>query len=127
MLVRNYMIIARIDMNELFVFFKYFFNNIYYWLYILFSPSYWIQIHTYSKQYDKKLNELLKKYDFEDSCNYYSKLGKLEVWIKNHPYGSYSIKVDGRFLRPSRMTIAKAHKKRIEQKNKKLTKKIDEL
>ena len=111
-------------MSKLHNFLLEFFINIYYFFYVLFHPSYWIQIKEYSKIYDKALNKILKEYEFKQQCDYYTKLGPYSIWIKNHPYGSYTIKIDGVEYRPSRMTIAKAHNKRALQIKSKMEKQL---
>ena len=104
-------------MNNLFIFFKKIIEECFYFCYVLLNPSYWIQHHPYSKSYDKKLNDYLLRYDFENADTpYYAKLGDLTIWIANHPYASYTIRYRNDFIRPSRRTIAKAHKKMVNNK-----------
>lgn len=77
-------------------------------------PDYWIMTNEYSATWDAHLNALMHTYDFIPVPDgYTAKLGNYEIWIENHPYGSFSNyrlykKND---IRPSKMTIYKAMKK----------------
>lgn len=72
-------------------------------------PDYWLQNHTYSKAWDRKLNELLDKYDFTNIGSYTAMLGDTAIWISNHPYASFT--PYGRDVRPRRKTILRAWRK----------------
>lgn len=81
----------------------------------LFMPSYWIMNLSYSNVWDKKLNELLDKYEFTDIDKFTAKLGNYEIWVANHPYNSfvpYDDLINGKY-RASRLTILRARKKLI--------------
>lgn len=80
-------------------------------LQFIFMPNYWSINHRYSKQWDEKLNTLLNKHEFTDIDRYTAKLGDVEVWISNHPYGSFSVWGSGLYFRPSRLIILKAGRK----------------
>jgi hypothetical protein len=82
------------------------------WLTVLFSPSYWMVNNTYSEAWDKKLNELLDKYEFEDTDSYTTTLGGVELWIANHPFSSFHPYGKHRLdVRPKRTTLIRAWKK----------------
>jgi hypothetical protein len=84
----------------------------------IFKPSYWVMNNRYSKEWDTKINELLDKYPMEHSHpfndNYVDKaqikLGNYKIWACNHPYASFTLKVGGEDVRPSRKTIERAGK-----------------
>lgn len=89
-----------------------FFKN----LQFIFKPFYWAMNSPYSKEVDEIINELLDEYEFTEIEKYKAKLGKIEIWIANHPYGSmtlYNTSLEN--LRPSRLTIQRAHRKLTEQ------------
>lgn len=81
-------------------------------LQFLFKPKFWILNNKYSEEWDVELNQSMLNNDFEKIDEYYTKLGDGEnIWIKNHPYGSF-IKGDPVLgERPSRLTLLKAQKK----------------
>jgi hypothetical protein len=76
---------------------------------VLFTPSCWIQFDTYSKDWDILLNELMQKHDFVPMNEHTACINGIKVWISNHPYGSFEVLG----VRPSRITILKAHDKLI--------------
>lgn len=56
-------------------------------------PKYWMQLHTYSKEWDAILNLLLDTYDFIPISYFDGELihevvllGNIELWRKNTPY-----------------------------------------
>lgn len=75
----------------------------------IFNIDYWSLNYQYSKAWDDKLNELLDKYKFEKIDSYEAKLGNTVLWITNHPYASFHLKVGEIGFRPSRLTIQRAH------------------
>lgn len=92
-------------------------------LIVIFNPSYWIMNDSYNKEWDKKLNELMKEHKFIRE-GYSSKLGDYSMWTENHPYASF-IPQSYRMTmpnwqitptgvgrgRPSRVTIIRARRK----------------
>ena len=78
---------------------------------------YWysyIQVEPYSKEVDDIMKLLLKKYDFEliDSREAVAKLGDVEIWIANIPYGCMCLyNTELEHYRPSRLTILRGLKK----------------
>lgn len=75
------------------------------WLRVLFTPGCWFQQDRYSALWDKKLNELMGKYQFTDIGKYKATLGPAnDIWIANHPYASFTY----RRRRPRRITILRA-------------------
>ena len=79
------------------------------------TPGYWLQNNHYCEKWDRELNELLKTKKFQpiDKCT--ARIGERTVWIKNHPYASFSPWPSNHVdVRPRRITIARAHKKLLE-------------
>ena len=75
------------------------------------TPSYWLLNNPYNEEWDQILRQLLDEEEFVrlDSCT--AKLGKIEVWVENHPYASFSPWFPSRLdIRPSRRTIARAYR-----------------
>lgn len=100
-------------------------------LQFIFKPSYWDMLYPYNEHWDKKLNELLDKYDFTEINNHTAKLGDNLIWIGNQKYACmelYNGYIDRRF-RASRLTIQRGLKKlnkAIEDRdNKKMKLEID--
>jgi hypothetical protein len=80
----------------------------------LFHPSYWIMLNRYDRSWDKKLNELLDKGKFSKIDRYTAELGGIEIWVANYPYASMVIRsLD---VRPSCLTIKRAHTRLIEDR-----------
>lgn len=85
-------------------------------IWVMINPQYWIMNEWYSSKWDKELNDLMGRYDFETEPHSYSnlivKLGDKQIWVGNHPYASftdYSVRnIPGR---PSKLTIYKAKQK----------------
>lgn len=85
-------------------------------LQFLFRPNYWIMNYSYDETWDTVLNHLLDSHDFviQDDDKYVATLNGLEIWVTNHPYGSFT-PWDRRLsqtvrVRPSRLTLVRAHK-----------------
>lgn len=75
------------------------------------TPFYWFQNNPYNKEWDQILNQLLDEEQFVRLDNYTAKLGKIVVWVENHPYASFSPWFPSLLdIRPSRRTIAKAYR-----------------
>ena len=75
------------------------------------TPPYWLQNNPYNKEWDQILNQLLDEEQFVRLDDYTAKLGKIVVWVNNHPYASFSPWCPARLdIRPSRRTIARAYK-----------------
>ena len=78
----------------------------------LFRPNYWIMVDRYCREWDSKLNLLLKHYRFTNYNGYTADIGGYTVWVKNHPYGSFTPYAQGLpEVRPSRLTIERAQRK----------------
>ncbi len=75
---------------------------------VLFTPSCWFQNYEYSEVWDKQLNELMKKEKFKYVFGYSAILGYYTIWIGNHPYASFTMKVGPYEVRPKRSTILNA-------------------
>ena len=80
---------------------------------VLFAPGCWIQISSYSAEWDRELRELIKTEKFEWAMypgtqiytRYRARIGHHHVWVANHPYGSFMMEISGKGVRPSRATI----------------------
>ena len=81
---------------------------------VLSTPSCWIQNETYSRQWDRKLNQLLALHRFESITTHTALIGGVEIWIENHPYASFTPQ-NGISCRPKRITILRAYDKLLEQ------------
>ena len=56
-----------------------------------FLPQYWIQSDPTCKLWDAKLNKLLDEHELIVISNCRGKLGGVEVWLENYPYGYGSL------------------------------------
>lgn len=72
-------------------------------------PRYWLMNYQYSKSWDIKLNKLLDEHTFTIIGRHTAKLGPIDLWISNYPYGSY--RNPSYICRPSRLTIIRCCKK----------------
>jgi hypothetical protein len=111
-----------------------FFEN----LQFLFKPKYWIMLGKYDREWDIKINELAKEYEFKSEAGKYSEriyhvsLNGNHFWVGNYPYSFlvpvaikstftgrdgvstvhiYEDKDNDTQHRPSRLTIYKLSKK----------------
>lgn len=73
--------------------------------------NFWMMLNKYSSLWDYELNELMKKHKFTQGDGYTARLGSNEIWVTNYPYGSFTGSVDGKKVRPSRLTILRARRK----------------
>jgi hypothetical protein len=93
------------------------FNDLIIQIWVAINPRYWIMNEWYSSKWDKELNDLMKRYDFEATPHSYThlvvKLGNKEIWVGNHPYASFTDYSSFRNIsgRPSKLTIYKAKQK----------------
>jgi len=81
-----------------------------------FHPRFWIMNNPYNKEYDKKLNEMLDKYELEDVGRYTGKLGNKTLWLSNYPYSYGTLYEESLYggMRASRMTILRLREKHLE-------------
>lgn len=86
-------------------------------LFTIVHPSFWYMSYDYSRIWDKKLIESMKYHKFKNIGKFHADLGvHAELWIKNHPYCSFSVKYgifpfEEKQYRPSRLTIYNAMEK----------------
>ena len=80
--------------------------------FVLTHPSYWLMNHTYSKEWEDVLMREVDLHGFVMVDRFEAKVGKLRVWIENHPYASFYQK-NGIQVRPSRFNIKKLHDRLI--------------
>jgi hypothetical protein len=79
---------------------------------VLTTPSCWLQNNSYSRQWDRRLKELMATHRFVRTSRHTAMLGDVLIWIANHPYASFSPYGDREMeIRPSRLTIFRAHDK----------------
>lgn len=79
---------------------------------VLTTPSCWLQNNSYSRQWDRRLNELMAKHKFVRVSKHTARLGDLLIWVANHPYASFSPYGEHeQDIRPRRVTIFRAHDK----------------
>jgi hypothetical protein len=60
-----------------------------YYLVPIFNPLYWVRVGKYDKKWDRELNSLMDRYNFKYVDGFTAMLGPHEIWITNHPYGSF--------------------------------------
>lgn len=78
------------------------------------SPRYWFMSYPYSDAWDARLNQLMEQNTFKWASPCQAKLGGVHVWIENHPYASFSPYKPAQInVRPSRLTIIRAHRKLV--------------
>jgi len=91
-------------------------------LFAMSHPKYWTMVNPYDEEWDLLLNGLMKKSDFKVVNGYTATIGERIIWLRNHPYGSFtpydshindSFKAMPELIRPSRRTIHKAMKKLV--------------
>jgi hypothetical protein len=73
--------------------------KLYYWLKVLFSPSYWIMNNDYDREWDNELLEMMENPEIVDS--FYIRLNGKLLWITNWPYASLTSKNKKRSWRDS--------------------------
>lgn len=85
------------------------------WVRVLLTPECWTQIHQYSEEWDRKLNELMATERFRsDGSMFTVQLGTFRVWVSNHPYASMGPYYRGLiWCRPRRITVLRAHDKMV--------------
>lgn len=77
----------------------------------IFKPLYWFLSYKYSREWDEKLSQLIEdNYCFEEITHYTAKINGITVWVSNHPYASFYIYNPEIRVRPSRLTIERAHR-----------------
>lgn len=82
-------------------------------LQFIFMPSFWYMLYKICPIWDKKLNELLDKYEFTNVDGFTAYLGDNEIWIENYPSATFTpyINLGVLKIRASRLTILRAKKK----------------
>lgn len=79
------------------------------WLRVLFTPSIWICLGVYSREWDTVLRSLMQTGRFESIDEFTARIGGIEVWVANRPYGCMRIyQLRPTEVRPSRATILEA-------------------
>ena len=74
------------------------------------SSRFWLMNNPYSREWNNQLNALLDSCVFEGGRPpYTANLGGVEIWIANYPYAAFSPYNPHLDVRPSRMTILRAH------------------
>jgi hypothetical protein len=77
----------------------------------LFMPSWWIQVHPYSAEWDARLNHLMDHHQFEMLSEYRAQIGGMTVCIANHPFASFTPVNLFPVIMPSKLTRERAMKK----------------
>lgn len=70
-------------------------------------PDYWPAIGQYDPDWDAELLELIQIYRFVPIDKYQATLGQNIIWVRNHPYGSFTLDGHSKY-RPKRLTKFKA-------------------
>jgi hypothetical protein len=73
---------------------------------ILFTPQCWFQNNPFSREWDRRLNALMRDHKFKRVSKHSAQLGPAVMWVANHPYASFS--PEGAEVRPRRATVLKA-------------------
>lgn len=82
---------------------------------VLIRPDCWMQYHSYSEAWDAVLNRMMETEKFKRLNDCKSDIGGVTVWIKNHPYASFT--PEDVNARPKRSTILRAMEKFITDTN----------
>lgn len=53
------------------------------------TPTCWIQLGTYSAEFDAWLSRMLRESSFSNFDGYTVRLGNRILWTRNHPYASF--------------------------------------
>ena len=88
-------------------------QKIYEFIWCVFAYNYWYQQNQYNEVYDEWCREQIKSgCAFTDVTEYTAKLSGVTIWIKNHPFASFSI-YDRKLpkYRPSRYVMFLMHTK----------------
>lgn len=80
---------------------------------VLLCPKCWMQLNPYSPEWDAHLNQLMADDRFKKVDGHTAMIGGLEVWISNHPYGSFTLHNPCLSIRPKRSTILRAHRRMV--------------
>lgn len=75
-------------------------------------------IYSISESWDDQLNRLMDYHNFVYVNSFWARIGDVDVWISNHPYGSFS-RDNGKGL-PSRITRLRAAEKLLRDTGKKV-------
>jgi hypothetical protein len=79
---------------------------------VICTPSCWIQIHPFSAEWDRQLNQLMREHRFKNVGSHTATIGAFTVWIENHPNASFAPhNMNVLSVRPLRATILKAYDK----------------
>lgn len=73
----------------------------------LFMPSFWIINNPISDDWDNELNLMLDHLEISIANEYYCKIGGVEIWIENYPYGYAQTYKNNRSVMPHRDTIVR--------------------
>ena len=80
-------------------------------LMVLLTPTCWIQVSgRFDEKYDAWLNDCIDKgveFKLKSKCR--ADILGVDVWIENHPYGSFTSEHFGVEVRPRRATQLRAH------------------
>lgn len=86
-------------------------KNLKYLVRVLLTPTCWIRNERTNNVWDRELNQLMEKYDFQPITGYTARLGPVELWVANHPYASFTLR-NQTFL-PKRTTVLRAYDKYV--------------
>lgn len=76
---------------------------------ILTTPLCWFRNYPYSKEWDKRLNELLDKNSFTEIGEHTAMLGSVPIWTSNYPYAFAHPYTKAKPMLPSRATVFRAY------------------
>lgn len=63
---------------------------------VLFDPRFWLRVQRVSHEWSDELDRAMDRGDPITSCGrFYCKVGQIEVWIENWPYGYGNLFVSG--------------------------------
>ena len=76
-------------------------------IFAVFHPTYWLMNNSYDRAFDQFLRELMSTTKFKAKNAHCVQLGPMDLWVANHPYGSFVVYTNGRAhnYRASRRTI----------------------
>lgn len=79
------------------------------WLRVLITPSVWVVLGSYNREWDRTLRHLLRTQDFKRVDDFTAHIGGVEVWVENRPYGAMRPYIRRPLdIRASRATVLEA-------------------
>ncbi len=101
------------------------FNKIYWFLFFLIRPSFWLMNYDYNKNLDTVLRKkLIDGEKFTSIGRYEASFGGVKLWIENYPYACMRAGHRSNTIRPSKEVIYKLKKQLERDINEELLKEL---